>query len=78
MLTKLNNLTICPGNIEQKYVAVLHKRGGVIRNVNGVKTAYIDDKGKLEPSVRHENCDTLTLEGARCSVCERYRILSEH
>lgn len=72
MLTALNDLTICPGNAEQKYIAVLQKRGGVIRNVSGVKTAYIDDKGK-EQSVRHENCEILTLEGSRCSVCEHYR-----
>ena len=46
----------------------------MIRNVNGVKTAYIDEKGK-EPLyvMKHENCEILTLEGACCSVCEHYR-----
>ena len=71
ILEVLDNATICVGNPNEDYVAVVEQRGGAIRNVSGLTTAYIDRNGK-QPRVRHQNCHLLTT-AETCSVCHQYQ-----
>ena len=67
----LGTRLVSAGNHDEDYVALVEQRGGTVRNVNGLTTAYID-RNEKEPTVQHQNCHLLTA-AETCSVCHQYQ-----
>lgn len=78
LMSKLNNLNVCVGQPDAKFVDVCAAKNGQILSHNKQVVAYLDstacvsDGQMYTKTVRHAGCEMLVL-GSCCNKCAGYR-----
>ena len=75
LISIVDSASVCPGNPDEKFIHMVKAKKGVVKSVNGEKTAAIDDafqvslNGEIyQQTIRTTNC-SLLVHGTKCQAC---------
>lgn len=79
LINVVDQLNICAGHPEQRYITLLEAKKGILKASNGSAAAYIDNYAPITLNGKRYSCTVRTttcellVNGSKCQSCGQYR-----